>query len=244
MEAILGPLFPLSFFALLALEPWLSPRRQPKVRHWTRKGIAFFLLGALLNGLIPAIVAPWLSAWAPFDLHGLGLVGGAVVVILATTFVDYWVHRLMHRSQFLWRWMHQLHHSAERVDLAGFAVAHPFELVVAVLMATVVGSILGVSADAVVLGGFVYFATQLFLHLEIDTPAWIGWFLQRPEGHRVHHTRGVHAYNYGLPLWDALFGTRRNPDVWDATYGFWDGASRRTGAMLLGRDITRPQTTA
>ncbi|MCZ7680901.1 MAG: sterol desaturase family protein [Sandaracinaceae bacterium] len=54
---------------------------------------------------------------------------------------------------------------------------------------------------------------------------------------RVHHTRGIHAYNYGLPLWDAIFGTRRNPERWEAEYGFWDGASSQLGPMLLGRDI-------
>lgn len=53
----------------------------------------------------------------------------------------------------------------------------------------------------------------------------------------MHHTRGIHAYNYGLPRWDAIFGTRRNPERWEAEYGFWDGASSELGPMLLGRDI-------
>ena len=62
--------------------------------------------------------------------------------------------------------------------------------------------------------------------------------MQRPEGHSVHHTRGVHAYNYGnLSLWDLLFGTFRNPAEFAAEAGFYEGASARVGAMLLGRDI-------
>jgi hypothetical protein len=48
----------------------------------------------------------------------------------------------------------------------------------------------------------------------------------------------MHAFNYGgLALWDAVFGTYRNPTEWRAEAGFWDGGSRRLGALLLGRDL-------
>ena len=57
----------------------------------------------------------------------------------------------------------------------------------------------------------------------------------------VHHARGIHAYNYGnFPLWDVLFGTFRNPATFPQEAGFWDGASARVGAMLLGRDVSAP----
>jgi sterol desaturase/sphingolipid hydroxylase (fatty acid hydroxylase superfamily) len=244
MESLVGPLFPLSFFVLLGIERVASPKRQPSLRWWTGKGVGFFLMGAAINAAVPPLIGPRLATYAPLDLSVLGVMPGALVVVLATSFADYWVHRAMHRYHFLWRWTHQMHHASERVDLPGFAISHPFELVVSVLMATVVGSLAGVSSGALVVGSYVYFLTQLFVHLDIDTPRWVGWILQRPEGHRIHHTRGVHAYNYGLPLWDALFGTRRNPEVWDAQYGFWDGASRRVLAMLGGRDVAEPDAAA
>lgn len=238
MEAVLGPLFPLAFVAFFVLER--LARRHPFSGRWTVVGVLFFLSGAVVNGLVPGLVGPALARLAPVDLSGLGLLGGVPLAFWATTFADYWLHRAMHASPLLWRWTHQLHHAAERVDIPGFAYSHPFELVLSVLLATVVGSLLGVSADAVALAGFLFFLTQLFLHTDIRTPTWIGVLLQRPEAHRLHHTREVHAYNYGLPLWDALFGTRRNPVAWDETYGFWDGASSRMGAMLLGRDVAKP----
>ena len=35
----------------------------------------------------------------------------------------------------------------------------------------------------------------------VRTPQWLGYLVQRPESHSVHHQRGVHAYNYSdLPL--------------------------------------------
>jgi hypothetical protein len=54
----------------------------------------------------------------------------------------------------------------------------------------------------------------------------------------VHHARGVHAYNYGnLAICDLLFGTLRNPEAFADEQGFWDGASAKVGAMLIGRDV-------
>ncbi len=48
--------------------------------------------------------------------------------------------------------------------------------------------------------------------MNIRTPQWLGYIVQRPESHSVHHGRGVHHYNYSdLPLFDILFGTFRNP---------------------------------
>jgi hypothetical protein len=37
-----------------------------------------------------------------------------------------------------------------------------------------------------------------------------------------------------------VFGTFRNPAQWKGDAGFYDGASARLGAMLLGRDVAKP----
>jgi len=40
----------------------------------------------------------------------------------------------------------------------------------------------------------------------------MGYFIQRPEAHCVHHRLGFHYHNFAdLSLWDMLFGTFRNP---------------------------------
>lgn len=240
MAETLGPFFVVSFFVAMALEAAFGTRKQPRVRWWRLVGVAFFGLGAVINGVLPAVLTGVLAPVRLVDTSSLGTWLGAGVVFLATTFADYWLHRGMHRFDVVFRWAHQLHHAAERVDIAGFAVSSPLELLLSVLLSTIVSALLGATADAPAVGGFAYFLTQLFLHLDVNTPRWIGVFLQRPEAHRVHHTRGVHAYNYGLPLWDALFGTFRNPPTWEREYGFWDGGWRRMGAMLVGRDVTTP----
>jgi sterol desaturase/sphingolipid hydroxylase (fatty acid hydroxylase superfamily) len=69
---------------------------------------------------------------------------------------------------------------------------------------------------------------SIFQHANIKTPTWIGYVIQRPESHAVHHAKGVHAYNYSdLPLLDIIFGTFKNPDHYVKETGFYHGASAR-----------------
>ena len=88
-------------------------------------------------------------------------------------------------------------------------------------------------------GAFLVF-NAAFQHANIRTPRWLGYVIQRPESHSVHHGRGYHRNNYSdLPLWDIVFGTFENPADPVAACGFWDGASNRLGDLLLGRNVTR-----
>jgi len=233
-------LFPLSFVSLLALERFLPGRPQPHVRGWVPKALLFFLIGGVVNVGVPAAVAKAITGHALLDLSDLGLAAGVPLTLLVTSFLAYWVHRAMHHYTWLWRWTHQMHHSAERVDLAGFAYTHPFDLAVGTAVSASAVAILGIDPMVAGLSAYIAFVLGLFLHLNTRTPIWLGYVVQRPEAHAVHHQRGVHAYNYGLPIWDLAFGTFRNPRTWTGAAGFWDGASRRVGAMLVGRDVSAP----
>lgn len=143
--------------------------------------------------------------------HALDLVLAAGRLLEDSRAIDR-AHALMHNVHFLWRWTHQAHHSAERLDVLGFSYFHPFDITLSVVLATAVPALLGVTADAAALSGFIGFVYAVFQHLNIRTPRWLGYVIQRPEAHSVHHGRGVHAYNYGnLPWMDLLMGTFRNP---------------------------------
>ena len=148
-------------------------------------------------------------------------------------------HRTMHNTPVLWRWFHQMHHSAERVDIWGALYFHPLDT----LAFTFVGSLalvlgFGVSAEAAIVINLVATFYGLFQHANIKTPHWLGYIIQRPESHSCHHERGVHARNYSdLPLWDIAFGTFHNPKEFTGQVGFYEGGSRRVGALLAGRLI-------
>ena len=241
MDQLYFLLFPATFFLLLAVERYLPNRAQPRpTTRWIVTGIVFFTFAGIINATLAPALGAALGGHTLFDLSRLGVVGGGVVGLLASTFLAYWLHRAYHRSNALWRAAHQLHHAGERVDVAGFAFTHPIELAFATTIAPVTSLALGVSPGAAMLAGYLSFALGLFEHLDMHTPQWLGRIVQRPEMHAIHHQRGVHAYNYGLPLWDMLFGTFRNPAAVTEPVGFWDGASRHVAALLVGRDMTSP----
>jgi sterol desaturase/sphingolipid hydroxylase (fatty acid hydroxylase superfamily) len=241
MEDILSLLIPVTFLLCLVAERVAPGRPLPEVRWWVLKGFLFFVVTGAINAVLPALAAPHLG-WLTL-VHGakLGLPGATLVTLVTSELLSYWMHRAMHRFHFLWRWTHQMHHSAERVDIAGAVYFHPFDISLNVTVTTVAAALVGASPDAAALAGFATFAAAMFQHLNVRTPRWLGYVLQRPEGHSVHHQRGLHAYNYGnFSLWDLAFGTFRNPEGFSELSGFWDGGSARVGAMLLGRDVGTP----
>jgi len=238
MEDIIGILIPVTFVAMLIIERVFPARTLPKVRRWLPKGILFFVISAGLNGAIPPVLAAALGGHAPLHLGTLPLWAAVPIGLLASDALSYAVHRLLHNVPFLWRWTHQMHHSAERLDMAGAVYFHPFDTLAQGAAPSLVVLLLGLSPDAAAIVGFMGFFVGMFQHINVRTPQWLGYFIQRPEAHSVHHARGVHAYNYGnLPIWDILLGTFRNPTTFTEPTGFWDGASSQVGAMLLGRDI-------
>ena len=242
MENVIGIVIPASFIVFLVIERLIPARPLPKVRGWLWKGLVFFAFTGFVNSLVPALVSKVVGDHAPLALAGLGTVGGALVGFLVADFIGYWLHRLMHRVPLLWRWMHQMHHSAERMDLAGMSYSHPFDTLTVFGLTGLATGLLGLSPAAGALAGFLGYFTAAVQHANIKTPRLLGYLVMRPEAHGLHHERGVHAYNYGsFPLWDILFGTFRNPAGFPAAYGFWDGASKRMGRMLIGRDVGEPR---
>lgn len=242
MEAIFGMLIPVSFVVMLVIERVFPGRPLPKVRFWLLKGIVFFLFSGFLNTIMPLLFTRALGGRTLLHLEWLGTFGGALAGMLVADFFAYWLHRLMHRVPRLWRWTHQLHHSAERMDLSGMSYLHPLDAVFTFGLTILVTVLLGLEPDAAAIAGFMTFVAAVVQHSNVRTPTWLGYFISRPEQHGLHHARDVHAYNYAnYPIWDIVFRTFRNPAKaeFPGAYGFWDGASARLGAMLLGRDVGR-----
>lgn len=162
----------------------------------------------------------------------------SLVVFLAASFLAYWYHRLVHHSQRLWRCVHQLHHSPTRIEALTAFYVHPLDGLLATLLnACVAYGIFGVGPEAAALALFYVTAFNLVAHADMSTPWWLGLFVQRPEMHRIHHERGAHRNNYGLPLWDMLFGTWRNPRMGEVACGFAQDKEKLIGQMLMMRDV-------
>jgi len=201
---------------------------------------AFLLLFAL-ERLFPGARLPRVPFWK--RRVALANVAQGAILVLAGVTWDRW-HRARHEVPWLWRGLHQLHHSPRRIELITSFYKHPLEqLANALLGAVIAYPILGLSPrGAALYTGFAALA-ELVYHANVATPRWLGLFVQRPEMHRIHHARGGHRDNYGdLPIWDMLFGTYRNPPRTDVACGFDEEAEPRVAAMLAFEDVSRRRT--
>jgi sterol desaturase/sphingolipid hydroxylase (fatty acid hydroxylase superfamily) len=227
------------FAGFAAVDLAARARLFPEVRLWRLKGAAFLLLYLAAATYAPLFWDGWLGEHRLFDASALPLwaqiAGGFLLLELGV----YAWHRTMHNVPLLWRWFHQMHHSAERVDIWGAFYFHPLDI----LGFTFVGSLalvlgFGIGADAAIVINLLATFCSMFQHANIATPRWLGYLVTRPESHSAHHERGVHARNYGdIPLWDMLFGTFHNPARFEGEVGFYEGASTRMREMLVGKVI-------
>ena len=184
-----------------------------------------------------------LAQYQLFDLSHLGTYAGAAVGVFVYEGLVYFWHRAMHETPWLFRGLHQMHHSAERMDTFGAFYFSPLDMVGFTLLGSLsLSLIVGLSAQAVTVFLFATMFLGIFQHTSIKTPQWLGYFVQRPESHTIHHGKGLHKYNYSdLPIFDILFGTFRNPKGYEMDTGFYDGASARIVDMLLWKDVSVEQ---
>lgn len=247
LDIMLDPvsLYLLGLYALLMIWEAVFPARPlPKVRFWKVKGILFFFAFFFLSTYLPLWYANWLPTSQLLNLSSVHpLLAGVVGVLLYELGMYLW-HWSLHNSNFLWRLCHQMHHSAERLDTYGAFYFSPFDMVGFTLLGTVCFSfIAGLPPQAITIFLLVSNFFSIFQHANIKTPVWLGYIIQRPESHAVHHAKGIHAFNYSdLPLFDILFGTFVNPVKYHHEAGFYNGASGRMGEMLLFKDVSKKKT--
>lgn len=235
----------LSIYALLMIwEATFPGRNLPHVKYWKIRGLIVFIIFFYVTAYVPLLISPILERYRLLDLSGLGTLWGGVAAVLLYEFGVFVWHYSLHRSDFLWKHFHQMHHSAERLDTYGAFYFSPLDMLGwAVLGSLCFGLIAGFSPSAITVMLLITNFLAIFQHANIKTPQWLGYFVQRPESHTMHHAQGIHRYNYSdLPLFDILFGTFRNPKTFDHKTGFYEGASARIVDMLKGDDVTVPRS--
>src|SRR5438128_651613 len=101
----------------------------PRVRAWWPRVLLINAIQLGITFLAGQTWNRWFAHRSLFHLGGhLGPWGSALVVYVFSTFVYYWWHRYRHESQFLWRTLHQIHHSARRLEILTSFYKHPVEI--------------------------------------------------------------------------------------------------------------------
>ena len=225
---------------LMLWELLFPAKKLPQIKYWKLRGLTAFTFFFFLSSYLPIIWDGYLANYQVFNLTGLGTTGGALVGILIYELGVYVWHRSMHNSDTLWKVFHQMHHSAERLDSYGAFYFSPMDMIGFTFLGSLCLVVLaGFTPEAVTLIILGTTFLSIFQHSNIKTPVWLGYIIQRPEAHALHHAKGIHAYNYSdISLFDIVFGTFRNPKKFEHETGFYNGASGKLKDMLLFRDIS------
>jgi sterol desaturase/sphingolipid hydroxylase (fatty acid hydroxylase superfamily) len=225
--------------AFFVLERIVPGRELPEAPGWYIR--ATFLNACQVTIVLLAGVSwnRWLPGHSILHLSGAmspwleGLVGWFI-----GTFVFYWWHRLRHDVPFLWRVCHQIHHSPSRIELLTAFYKHPIEIAAdSMIMSVLMFSVLGGSITGAAWYNVFAVFGEYFYHSNLRTPRWLGYFLQRPEHHSIHHQLDIHQFNYGdITWWDRLFGTFREAEEFAPACGFPADHETYLGDMLLFQD--------
>jgi len=230
--------------ALMIWESVFPARELPKMKFWRFRGVIFFLAYIILTTYIPLVWDDFFASYQLINLSSLSLFTQAVLGIFLFELVQYGWHIGMHKSDFLFRVSHQMHHSSERLDVPSAFVFSVNDMIGLSLVGSIsFALVMGLSPQAITIIILTLTFLGIFQHANINTPRWLGYVVQRPESHTIHHARGIHKYNYtDLPIIDMIFGTFRNPKNYEHKTGYYDGASSKIAEMLLFKDITKEKS--
>ncbi len=169
-------------------------------------GVAFALF-ELWTGRDWLSYAIWPREW-PIPLQ-------AIAMALVVDSTRYWLHRISHEWEPLWRF-HAVHHSPHRLYTLNVGRFHPIDKSLQFLLDALPFIIMGVP-PAVLSLYFVFYAVNgFFQHSNVDIKlGLLNYLMSGPELHRWHHSmikeESNHNYGNHLIVWDWLFGTRYLP---------------------------------
>ena len=178
--------------------------------------IGLMVLGAALVFNIhdaDAVIAFYDNGHGP--LAELPLWVQAVLFLVLSDFMLYWLHRMYHGGGF-WKY-HAIHHSSEDLDWISAARFHPVNLFLGTIAVDVILLIAGISPNVMLWVGPFNMVHSAFVHANLSwTLGPFKYVLATPVFHRWHHTALEEGGNTNFagtfPLWDILFGTFRMPE--------------------------------
>ena len=152
------------------------------------------------------------------------LIGYTFVLFILNDFTRYWLHRLMHRIPFLWRF-HRVHHSAEVLNPLTFYRIHPVEnILFGLRYALTTGFVTSVfiyffgagiglieffGVNALVFVFMLMGSNLRHSHIPLSYGNKVEKWLISPLQHQLHHSKQYTHRNFGssLAIWDRWFGT-------------------------------------
>ena len=141
-----------------------------------------------------------------------------LLMFVLADFIQWNVHRLLHRVPWLWKF-HQVHHSTKEMGFAAHLRFHWMETVVYKTIQYIPLAMIGFGIDDFFI---IHIIAVLIGHLNHANLNWdygvFKYIFNNPKMHIWHHAKdlpkGTYGVNYGLSLsiWDYLFKTNYIPE--------------------------------
>lgn len=186
---------------------WLNSAEPNEVRRDFTSTMVLLPVVMLASDNFWTHLVPSLNIWPhhwPFAIQ-------AIAAVLLADFFFYWVHRLSHEVEWLWRF-HAVHHSVKRVYWLNSGTLHWVDAVLDFFCYFFPLIFLGVGRDVFLLFLTLTMVTGVLEHANVRYRAgWLNYFFNTAQLHRWHHAKNVaiSQKNYGkiTSIWDSVFGT-------------------------------------
>jgi sterol desaturase/sphingolipid hydroxylase (fatty acid hydroxylase superfamily) len=142
----------------------------------------------------------------------IGYLGCAMLVMLISSFIYYWLHRVQHESLFWWR-IHATHHHITKMGCMRGDRTHPLEWATLLVATPTALALMGASDGVMAVAGAfgIWSGTLNHSNLPLKSMPVYDWLFATAQQHHVHHAhlRRQADSNYGcnLIIWDRVFGT-------------------------------------
>lgn len=230
----------LFFFALELVMPWRKKQRAFRKDFWLDVFYMFFnfflfsliIYNAASNVVVEAfndlLGTIGITNLVAIEVSGWPVWAQLVSLFVIRDFIQWNVHRLLHRVPWLWEF-HKVHHSVEEMGFAAHLRYHWMENVVYNALQYIPLAMIGFGVDDFFIVYVFTLAVGHFNHSNIKVPLGpLKYVLNNPQMHIWHHAKAWpegrdHGINFGitLSLWDYLFGTADIPsDGRDIPLGF------------------------
>lgn len=208
----------LFFFGLERLYPDKNHPVAPFFNFW------WAALGLFALLWLRVVMFFWVQTPGGFITISAPIVVQGFVFYLFYSCGNYWFHRWKHSNSLLWRYIHNLHHSPSQMETKIAFYRHPLEILANTVYLLVLGKLLfNVSFEVIAIALAIEGCLECFHHANIKMPRrllWLGYIIQLPGMHLIHHEYGLHKYNYAPFLWDTVFKTVKIPQQWEGRLGF------------------------
>ncbi len=213
-------------FGVFALERLFSKPRQEIIRDGFVQDLFWMLFNAQYVSWMLAILAVHTVAWLNAALFHFGLPHPESLRLIAKSplwlqfivffvikdFLEWNIHRVLHRVPWLWE-IHKLHHSSERLDWLATFRSHWGEVIIYKVLVYLPLVVLGVNDTVIFAILVVSLLMQELVHANLNWD-WgpLHYVINSPRLHAWHHSVEMHGkggQNFGinLTIWDWIFRT-------------------------------------